>query len=70
MKLRRRLFYILYATIVVILFSISVILPVKFEIPVIGSILALFIGYSISTGRIRAIVEFILNVFEDSYYLD
>lgn len=69
MKLRRRLFYILYAIIVIILFSISVALT-HFKIPAVGSILALFIGYAMSTGRIRTVVEFILNVFEDNYYLD
>jgi hypothetical protein len=70
MKMRRRLFYILYAIIVLVLFSASVALTHKFKIPAVGSILALFIGYAMSTGRIRTVVEFILNVFEDNYYVD
>lgn len=69
MKMRRRLFYILYAIIVLVLFSASVALT-HFKIPAVGSILALFIGYAISTGRIRTVVEFILNIFENNYYLD
>lgn len=69
MKLRRRLFYILYAVIVIVLFSASVALT-HFKIPAVGSILALFIGYSISTGRIRELVEFIICHIEDNYYLD
>lgn len=70
MKMRRRLFYILYAVIVVILFSASVALSHKCKIPFISSILAFLIGYAISTGRIRTVVESILNSIEDSYYLD
>ena len=51
-----RLFYILYAVIVVILFSASVALT-HFKFSAVGSILALFIGYAMRTGKIRTVVE-------------
>ena len=68
--MRHSLFYIIYAIIVSVLFAISVALTAKFEIPVIGPVLAFSIGIAISTGKIRLIVESIVHFIENEYYYD
>lgn len=68
--MRNKLFYILYAIIVIVLFIAILYIDNLVNIPFTGAVLGWCMGLALSKGLIRELVEYIIDIFEDDYYLD